>query len=185
MTRSFHRLSCKSGVFFVLVTLATLAGACAQDSRKQTAAETTLSAATLKSRKSSANPCIVFGAQNEAGRKPRKVVDPLKEPLSALENDLVFAAVLSSNLNGTVTSLTDALSAFKDVDGQGTNAGQISYFDIVVKGQPVTVAQVTYFPGENEYGALFRYNSGSSGFDFASLLGLVQDGSLSCLVFQN
>ncbi len=172
-------------IFFASLVLVTLAGACAQDSQKQTAAETSVNAATLKSRKSSANPCIVFGAQNEADLKPRKVVDPLQEPLSALENDLVFAAVLSSNLNGTVTSLTDALGAFKDVDGQGTNAGQISYFDIEVKGQPVTVARVTYFPGENEYGALFRYNLGSSGFAFASLLGLVQDGDLSCLVFQN
>lgn len=53
----------------------------------------------------------------------------------------------------------------------GSNAGWISYFEL--NGR--RLAKVVYFPGDNEYGAIFQV--GSRGY---KMLSAVHDGDLSC-----
>jgi hypothetical protein len=62
---------------------------------------------------------------------------------------------------------------YNDYDSNpGTNAGEINYFKLGNK----TIALVHFWPGDNEYGALFELSAA----DKFILLAYIQDGDLDC-----
>ena len=74
------------------------------------------------------------------------------------------------------------LSEFSDVQGGGSSGGKLIYIDVTVDRTVHHVVRVVYYPGDNEYGALFELNTALNRH-WASLIGIVTDGDVSCLHF--
>lgn len=73
---------------------------------------------------------------------------------SAIEKKMIHKAVSNQEWLGKLTE-KEALDLFGDFHGgrePGSNAGSITYFKVDGK----KIALVTYYPGDNEYGAFFE-----------------------------
>ena len=93
--------------------------------------------------------------------------------LKDVEKAMIQMSVLSST-GGQAYTPKEAVGIFTDTfDGRdGGLGGAISYFEVDGK----TVAKATFYPGDNEYGLLFRiYKS------YASQIGTVGDSDIYCL----
>jgi hypothetical protein len=82
----------------------------------------------------------------------------------------------------------DTLEIFNDTYGgrTGSLGGDISIFDLKARsGKTQKVALVVYYPGDNEYGALFALNTYSDGVESSSFIGTVGDSDVRCLNYVN
>jgi len=69
----------------------------------------------------------------------------------------------------------------------GDLGGDIRYFQVKYKNgnksRTKNIAYVTYFPGDNEYGAIYYIYKSRSGSKYASLIGTVGDSDLYYLKY--
>lgn len=112
-----------------------------------------------------------------------KTVDPSKTKLNKEELGMVQTAVLTGNPSESL-SAEKALSVFLDKEnGSGSDAGYLTFTELTANDKKFTVVRVTYYPGENEYGALFTYKKLESGYVDVSLIGQVRDTDVVCLIY--
>jgi hypothetical protein len=110
-----------------------------------------------------------------------KEVQAYGAQLTKAERGMVQTAMLIVNPTEP-TSADAAVRQFSDADNEGLDGGNLVYSTLPYNARTVTVVRVTYFPGDNEYGALFTFRAGRDGLDdSADLVGLIQDGDVSCL----
>lgn len=111
-----------------------------------------------------------------------KTVNPFEEAVTASEKAMIQTAVLVS---GHDTALTpdEALNIFADKDNDGSLGGFINYFKVTINGKEKTMASVAYYPGDNEYGALFQIYTYGDGATSASLIGTIGDSDVYCLTY--
>jgi hypothetical protein len=103
---------------------------------------------------------------------------------SKQELSMIQSTVLLVN-NDEPINIDPALDVFFDrVDGRrGSLGGSINYYSYhTPTGREKKMAVVTYYPGDNEYGAIFDILSYGDLLR-PSLAGLIHDGEVSCLVF--
>lgn len=103
--------------------------------------------------------------------RPLKVSDNHKA-FTNVEKQLIYTAVVQQDWRSGV-SMNEALQIFGDYyDGKlGSNRGEIQYFN--VKGQKFVI--VHYWPGDNEYGAIFKHVNNNF-----HLIASIGDGEISC-----
>lgn len=103
--------------------------------------------------------------------RPLKVSDNHKS-FTNVEKQLIYTAVIQQDWRAGV-SMREALEIFGDYyDGKlGSNSGEIKYFN--AKGQKFAI--VHYWPGDNEYGAIFKHINNQ--FHLVASIG---DGEISC-----
>jgi hypothetical protein len=111
-----------------------------------------------------------------------KTVNPLSEAVTASEKAMIQTAVLVSGIDTPVTP-DEALDIFTDKENDGSLGGAISYFKVTVNNKEKTIASVAYFPGDNEYGALFQIHTYGNGDTSASLIGTIGDSDVYCLTY--
>ena len=105
--------------------------------------------------------------------KPFRVADTHGK-FSALEQQMIKVAVESDGYYRDL-SIKEALEIFADKNqwhDVGYNSGSIFYS----RYKGAVLAKVVYYPGDNEYGAIFQVRSGSF-----KKLAEVHDGDLGCL----
>lgn len=111
--------------------------------------------------------------------KKIKTIDPLKNSLKPYEKAMIQSVVLFTNSEAPLQSFNDALKVFADIrdDGQpGGLGGTIGYF----YAGNTKIAFVTYYPGDNAYGQIFRiveYGKNTR----TILLGTITDSEVNCL----
>ncbi len=110
-----------------------------------------------------------------------KVVKPAEEALSPMEKAMIQAAVLSTDL--TPVTPEQALDIFTDKDNGGSLGGDITYFKIQHNGREKLLANATYYPGDNEYGALFEVWTFDDGTQSAGMIGEIGDSDVYCSRF--
>ncbi|MCX6126014.1 MAG: hypothetical protein NTV34_14875 [Proteobacteria bacterium] len=121
----------------------------------------------------SLNPVSIIGTKNFS--KLTEVQVKMIQ-LSVLVNDVHYE---SRPLN-----LEDTIAIFNDTyNGRdGSLGGDISFYEVKAPGAKTKkIALVTYFPGDNEYGAVFAMNSYADGHETASFIGSVGDSDIACL----
>ncbi|WP_408097983.1 hypothetical protein ACJVC5_03395 [Peredibacter sp. HCB2-198] len=103
--------------------------------------------------------------------RPLKVSDNHKS-FTNVEKQLIYTTVIQQDWRAGV-SMKEALEIFGDYyDGKlGSNSGEIKYFN--VKGQKFAI--VHYWPGDNEYGAIFKHINNQF-----HLIASIGDGEISC-----
>ena len=104
---------------------------------------------------------------------PVREVDPAKNEVTENEKFMIQLAVLASDISGGPMDITRAIDLFIDKEFHGSGAGQINYFSV----DKYDYALVTYFPGDNEYGAIFKKTKKSS--NFTNLMATITDGDFS------
>jgi hypothetical protein len=98
--------------------------------------------------------------------------------LSVLVNDVHYE---SRPLN-----IEDTIALFNDTyNGRdGSLGGDISFYEVKApRAKTKKIALVNYFPGDNEYGAIFAMDSYADGHEAASFIGTVGDGDIACLKY--
>jgi hypothetical protein len=111
--------------------------------------------------------------------KVTKTVEPRKDKLNKEEAALIQTTIhIVDPIESSTTE--SALEIFRDDSGDGAGAGQINYLSISINNKPVQLAKVVYFPGDNEYGAIFQLHT-YSGRLHADLIATTGDGDISCL----
>ena len=113
-----------------------------------------------------------------------KSVNPLTETVSTVEKAMIQAAVLNND-NSTPVTPDEAIDIFSDKENGGSLGGTVSYFKITHNGKEKTVANATYYPGDNEYGALFQIWTYSDGSQHAGMIGTIGDSDIYCLTPAN
>ncbi|MCX6118583.1 MAG: hypothetical protein NT027_13655 [Proteobacteria bacterium] len=116
-----------------------------------------------------------------------KTVKPVFETLADHEVAMIQSAVLISSLEEAHSPKT-AVEIFADTLGgrSGSLGGEINYYELMVStnnssSSAKTFAVVTYYPGDNEYGAIFRIFK--SEFHVSPVLvGTITDSDVNCLV---
>ena len=92
-----------------------------------------------------------------------------------LERSMIFAMISKDDWN-EIHSEEEAVLHFEDRNAEeleaGTNAGEIIYYAAGSK----KIAMVHYYPGDNEYGALFEVKNGTH-----QMLATIGDGEINCL----
>lgn len=121
--------------------------------------------------------CEIYAHASESALKTLKTTDPAQDRLSKSEQAMIQLAVMTNHASEPMTA-EQALDEFIDKAGRGSNAGKLHYFSIVGQNPAHTIVSVTYYPGDNEYGALFSQFHEDGPVD---LIGLIQDGDIQCL----
>ncbi len=112
----------------------------------------------------------------------REVVDPAVATIEAYQLGMVQASILVENPAQPLTP-SEALAAFTDAENQGANGGNLTTYLMPYERSHAFLVRATYFPGENEYGALFEIHVGG-GYERADLIGTIRDGDISCLTYE-
>ena len=113
-----------------------------------------------------------------------KSVNPLTETVSTMEKAMIQAAVLQTD-NSTPVTPDEAIDIFSDKENGGSLGGTVSYFKVMHGGREKTLANVTYYPGDNEYGSLFQIWTFSDGSQHAGMIGTIGDSDIYCLTPAN
>jgi len=114
-----------------------------------------------------------------------KSVNPFTETVSNLEKAMIQTVVLINNTSTPVTP-DEAVDIFSDRDNRGTLGGTVTYFKINHYGREKTLANVSFYPGDNEYGALFQiWAYGHGDRSAASMIGTIEDSDIYCLTPAN
>ncbi len=113
-----------------------------------------------------------------------KSVNPLTESITTMEKAMIQAAVLHTD-NSTPVTPDEAVDIFSDKENDGSLGGKVSYFKVKHGGNEKTLANVTYYPGDNEYGALFQIWTYSDGSQYAGMIGTIGDSDIYCLTPAN
>lgn len=113
-----------------------------------------------------------------------KVVDPTTDALSPSEEAMIQTAVIVGGMEDALTP-DEAIDIFTDRENGGDLGGNISYAKLLVNGNEQVLARVTYYPGDNEYGALFRIWSYQDGRTQHTFIGTVGDRDVYCLTYRN
>lgn len=106
------------------------------------------------------------------GIKPLKVSANHKT-FTNVEKQLIYTAVIQQGWLSKST-MREALNTFGDfyeAGRQGENKGEIQYFNI--KGQKLAI--VHYWPGDNEYGAVFKHVNGQY-----FMIATIDDSFITC-----
>lgn len=127
----------------------------------------------------SKSPCAVYASTE---LDAFKTVNPLNEAVTASEKAMIQTSVLVSGIDTPVTP-DQALDIFTDKENGGSLGGAINYFKVTINGKEKTIAAVAYFPGDNEYGALFQIYTYGNGDTSASLIGTIGDSDVYCLTY--
>ncbi len=110
------------------------------------------------------------------------------ESLTERQAALVHLSVMAVN-TGQVFTLQQALDTFFDVEYSGDSAGSVLNIQLENQvtegpwGGVVSFNLVTYFPGDNEYGALFHTITYEDGLVDSTLIGTVNDSDILCLTW--
>lgn len=102
------------------------------------------------------------------------VLDPAVDDLSSFELGLIQSTILIGNPSEPLTP-QEALDVFLDKPF-GYNAGQIVYGSVAHGPKKFTAAKVVYYPGDNQYGAIFVIHP-----SYAGILAIINDGDINCL----
>jgi len=113
-----------------------------------------------------------------------KSVNPLDEAVSDLEKVMIQTAVLVTGLSAPVTP-DQAVDIFSDRENGGSLGGTVSYYKIMHRGSEKTLANVTFYPGDNEYGSLFQIWTYGAGSQSAGIIGTIGDSDIYCLTPAN
>lgn len=134
-------------------------------------------AAEPATRSSEENVCAVLAT----GDVPNgfKTVVPYQDTLTDVEKGMIQLAVLITDPSTPVTP-EQALEIFSDLHNDFSLRGDIVYFKVGSK----TYAYVTWFPGDNTYGAVFRIFTYEGGTVSASLVAKISDSDAYCLIYQ-
>jgi hypothetical protein len=106
-----------------------------------------------------------------------RVVQPRDQELSKFELGMVQHTVL--HVTGEPVTPAESLAIFTDADNGGSLGGQIEYYEIGGK----TLANVTYYPGDNEYGLLFQVWTFDDGSQSLGMIGSIGDSDRYCLTY--
>lgn len=162
----------------IVLTLATVSTACGSSGNTQTAKfsedvpvptnETT---------------CSVYARDVESMRF-NKTVDPARDDISDVEKAMIQTVALLTIRDRPLTP-DEAVAIFTDrLDGRsGSLGGDISYAEILVNGAFQHIARVVYYPGDNEYGAIFRIRTGHDGSFSAKIEAYIGDSDVYCLTY--
>lgn len=124
--------------------------------------------------------CESYAQQADADTvKTIKSVSSTSKKLTDAEKGMIQATILTGHAEKPLTA-EEALAEFSD--DNGPNAGSLHYLEVKHNKHTFKVVRVTYYPGDNEYGAIFSL--GSKGTDYPGLIGLVGDGDISCLTYE-
>ena len=93
---------------------------------------------------------------------------------------MIQTAVLMTDSSTPVTP-DQAVDIFADKENDGTLGGTVAYYKVKQGSNEKTLANVTYYPGDNEYGALFQIWTFSSGFQSVGMIGTIGDSDIYCL----
>jgi hypothetical protein len=156
----------KREIFAIALTLS----ACGQSSDSVVAADSPSSAA-------SKSACETFATTENL--VATKTVRPLEAAISANEKLMIQTAVLLSVEEALTPD--QAVDVFTDRENGGSLGGDISYFEVKAGRKTASIAKVTFFPGDNEYGALFRVWKYDNGQVSSSLIGTIGDSDIYCL----
>jgi len=132
------------------------------------------------------NLCQTYAAAGEKDLKVVKEVVAFKATLTKEQMGMIQATIVARN-PAKPHSAEAALAEFTDKQNQGSNGGNLTYTEMKFGKRDATVVRVTYFPGDNEYGAIFKTwksNKDEAG-DFVDMIGFVSDGSIECLVYSD
>jgi hypothetical protein len=113
-----------------------------------------------------------------------KSVTPFEETVTDLEKAMIQTAVLMTD-SATAVTPDQALDIFSDKENGGSLGGSVSYFKVNHAGKEKTLANVTFYPGDNEYGALFQIWTYSDGNLSAGMIGTIEDSDIYCLTPAN
>jgi hypothetical protein len=108
-----------------------------------------------------------------------KTVVPFQDTLTDVEKGMIQLAVLITDPSTPVTP-EQALEIFSDLHNDFSLRGDIVYFNVGSK----TYAYVTWFPGDNTYGAVFRIFTYDNGTVSANLVAKITDSDAYCLIAQ-
>jgi hypothetical protein len=97
------------------------------------------------------------------------------EELSDSQKAMVQIAILMNNISKPISSASSLKEFFS-----GADAGSLNYYNVKISGKTYKLARVTYYPGDNEYGALFQLSGNE---EIPSLLATVEDSEISCLSY--
>ena len=128
-----------------------------------------------------ATPCESYATLDN----PRvlKTVEPASMELSNSEKGMIQTVILVGNPSQPM-SLAKSIAQFTDADSGGSNGGSLVYSEVKIGERKHTIVRATYYPGDNEYGALFQIYKTAQG-DYATFIGTVGDGDISCLSYVN
>ena len=158
----------------ITLVLATLLASCGNQASKD-------SAASLKDETTRESLCAAWGRQENL--TAFKVVKPLENELTDVEKAMIQVAVMQSDSSTPVTP-DQAVDIFSDRENGGSLGGDISYFKFRHGRSEKTVALATYYPGDNEYGALFEVWTFDNGSQNVGMIGTIGDSDLYCLAYQ-
>ena len=132
--------------------------------------------------------CSVF-AKTRDSRNPVSVVSTKDvSKLTEVQVKMIQLSVLVNDVHyeSRPLNVEDTIAIFNDTyNGRdGSLGGDISFYEIKAPGAKTKkIALVTYFPGDNEYGAVFAMNSYADGHEAASFIGTVGDSDIACLKY--
>jgi hypothetical protein len=109
------------------------------------------------------------------------IMNPAQVQPSANELSMIQTTVLLSHVEAVTPS--QALDIFTDKENGGSLGGDISYFKIKQGNRTKTLAKVVYYPGDNEYGAIFEVWTFENGNQSSGLIGKIGDSDLYCLEY--
>ncbi len=112
-----------------------------------------------------------------------KSVNPFDQAVSDLEKAMIQTAVLMTDT--TAVTPDQAVEIFADKEHGGSLGGTVAYYKVTHGGNEKTLANVTYYPGDNEYGALFQIWTWSNGNQSAGMIGTIGDSDIYCLTPAN
>jgi hypothetical protein len=122
--------------------------------------------------------CEIY-AKNADSLPVIRTVEASSAHLTQTELGLIQTTILFLN-PGTPLTAAEALAEFRDDQGEGSNAGALTFREITTNGRKHQVASVTYYPGDNQYGLLFEI-VGAGAQMRAEVIGRIGDGDISCL----
>ncbi len=137
-------------------------------------------------RKAKENPASAprFAVIRETGKVAKREGSRLAPTLKPHE---AFAVQSVALFNGSsVLTPPQSVEVFFDLKSAiGSASGEINYLDIhnTATSKRAEVAVATYFPGDNEYGLVYRVVRGAtvSAPVSMTIIGVVRDGEISCL----
>jgi len=109
-----------------------------------------------------------------------RIVTPFTDAVSSVETAMIQMAVLSTDSTTPVTP-DQALAIFADKDNEGSLGGTIEYFKVMHNNREKTVIRAVYFPGDNEYGVLFRQIVYGNGQIHVGMIGTIGDSDVYCM----
>jgi hypothetical protein len=110
-----------------------------------------------------------------------KTTNPAQVTPSAVEMSMIQTTVLLSH--GEAVTPEQALDIFTDKENGGSLGGDITYYKVKRGNRQSTLAKVVYFPGDNEYGAIFEVWTFENGAQSSGMIGKIGDSDLYCLEY--